>query len=98
LIRRKGLDPDAKRMPLSGAFSHLPGDIYTRLPYHFEAKNQERVRFWEWWEQARSQCPGGHQPVLVISGAFRPTLAVVDIDLLLNLLKIEKDYLAQVPA
>ena len=94
LIRRKGLDEGARRMPLSGAASMLPGDIWTKLPYSFEAKNQERVQLWEWWKQARGQCPGGHQPVLVVSGNFRPILAVVDIDVLLNLLLIEQDSLA----
>lgn len=90
MIRKKGLDPKARRMPLSGAFSHLPEDIYTILPYHFEAKNQEKLKIWEWWEKIRNK----RNPVLVVSGNFRPVLAVVDIDLLLNLLKIEQDYLS----
>ena len=95
LLRSKDLDKDAKRMPLSGAFSHMPGDIYTRLPYHFECKNQERIQLWDWWEQAKGQALRV-PPVLVISGNYRPVVAVVDIDLLLNLLKIEQDYLADV--
>lgn len=93
LIRNKGLDERAQRMPLSGAMTHLEGDIHTRLPYHFECKNQERVQLWEFWEQTRSQAPAAHAPVLVVSGNFRPILAVVDVELLLNLLRIEQDYL-----
>ena len=94
LIRRKGLDEKASRMPLSGADSMWKGDIRTRLPYSFEAKNQERIQLWDWWDQTRAQCPGGHQPILCISGNFRPILAVIDIDLLLNLLRIEQDALS----
>lgn len=96
-IRHKELDKDARRMPLSGGFSHLPGDIYTRLPYSFECKNQERIKLWDFWAQATGQCPMGQDPVLVISSNHRPILAVVDIELFLNLLKIERDYLADVP-
>ena len=90
LLRRKGLDVNARRMPLSGAFSHLPTDIYTSLRYSFEVKNQERVNLWEWWDQARNQAAIGKPPVLVISGNYRPMLAIVEVDTLLNLLLIEQ--------
>lgn len=88
-MRRKGLDPNAKRMPLSGAFSHLPEDIYTSLPIHIECKNQERLRIWEWWQKIRDR----RNPILVISANHRPELAVVDLEYLLDLLKTEQDYL-----
>ena len=93
LIRAKGLDSNCKRMPLSGGFSHLPGDIYTNLPYAFECKNTERHRIWEEWAQAQSQASISEKPILVISGNHRPILAVLDISDLLNLLQIEQDIL-----
>jgi hypothetical protein len=96
LIRRKGLDDNAKRMPRSGALAHLPEDILTSLPIHIEAKNRERVRLWEWWEETSQRTFTGHHPVLVVSGNHRPVLAIVDIDYLLDLLKAEQDYLADV--
>lgn len=92
LIRQKGLDPKARRMPLSGAWSHFPEDIYTELPVHIECKNQEKLRIWEWWQKIRHR----HNPILVVSGNYRPILAVVDIDYLLDLLKTEQDYLNDV--
>ena len=95
-IRRKGLDPHARRMPRSGAIEHLKQDILTSLQYSFEVKNQETVRLWEFWEEARSRARMGKPPVLIVSGAFRPILAVMDFDALLNLMKIERDYLAEV--
>ena len=76
-LRSKGLDKNAKRMPLSGGFSHLKGDIYTSLPVHFECKNQERVQFWKFWEQCEQQCPMAQTPILVISGNYRPIRVVM---------------------
>lgn len=92
LIRRKKLDPKAQRMPLSGAWSHLPADIYTSLDIHIECKNQERVKLWEWWNKIRDK----RNPILCISGNHRPILAVVDVEYLLDLLKIEQEYLEEV--
>lgn len=86
LIRRKGLDKDAKRMILSGADWAFRGDILTRLPFTFECKNNEAHRIWEEWEQARGQAKPMKPPVLVISGNNRPILAVMEMDDFLNLL------------
>lgn len=96
-IRRKGLDRGAKRMHRSGAIDHRKGDVFTSLPYSFEAKAVERINLWECWNQARDQARLGRPPVLVIGGEHRPELAVVDLDTLLNLFKIEQDYLAAIP-
>lgn len=92
-IRRKKLDPDAKRMPRSGGFVHFPEDIYTTLPIHIECKCREQVSLWKWWEETTSRAHIGNAPILVISGNYRPTVAVVDLDYLLDLLKTEQDYL-----
>lgn len=96
-LRRKGLDRGAKRMHRSGAISHRPGDIYTSLPYSFELKHHERVKLWEFWTQAKSQARLGRPAILVVSADDRPALAVVDLDTLLNLLRIEQDYLSDIP-
>jgi len=73
------IDIEAKRMPLSGADSMLKGDIYKRVydGWVDECKNQEKVKLWEWWEQAESQCSHNQKPVLFISGNHRPILAVM---------------------
>jgi len=93
MIRRKGLDDKASRMPMSGAFPHLQADIYTSLPLHIEVKNQEKVRLWEWWETTRSKARPPKEPCLVISGNFRPIVAVVRFEYLLDLLRAEKESL-----
>jgi hypothetical protein len=90
LIRMKGLDSNAKRMVLSGADWALKSDIYTALPFHFECKNQEKVKLWEWWEQARNQT-NYKPPVLVVSGNYRPILCILDANDFLNLIKQNDD-------
>ena len=71
-------------------------DIFTHLPIHIECKCQETIKFWDFWGQASSQCPMGHDPVLAISANHRPILVVMEIDYWLNLLKTEQEYLADV--
>ncbi len=90
-IIESGLDPDATRMPLSGAFPGLKGDIKTTLDIHIECKNQEKVKLWEWVKdilklKIKRWC-------LIISGNRRPIVAVISLDLLIYFLKIEKDCL-----
>lgn len=92
LIREKGLDDSASRMLLSGSVWNFRGDIFTKLAYHFECKNSEKHKIWEEWYQAESQSPIGKTPILVISGNFRPILAIMQIDDFLNLVKEVKDY------
>lgn len=88
-LRRSGLDPKASRMPLSGADSHLKGDVRTDLPYTIECKNTERVQLWKSWEQAHGQAH--YNPALLfISANHRPVLAVIDMDTLMHLLQCEK--------
>lgn len=91
LIRQKGLDDDAKRMVLSGGAFGFESDIFTKLPYMFEVKNQEKVKLWEFWDQAVAQRKPMKPPVLVVSGNFRPILCVLDANDFLDLLKEVKD-------
>lgn len=86
LIREKGLDETATRMVLSGAAFGFETDIKSTLPYSFEVKNQEKVRLWEFWEQAERARKPFSPPVLVVSGNFRPILCSLTADDFLNLL------------
>ena len=95
LIRQKGLDKNCKRMPLSGAFPHLRADIFTSLPIHIEAKNQERLQIWKWWNELREKAKFGKEPVLIFSGNHRPIIAAINIEYFLNLLLVEKQCLEQ---
>ncbi len=91
-IREMGLDKDAKRMPASGSMYGWESDIFTHLPFRFEIKNQENVRLWEFWGQAKAQ-EGPYKPaVLIVGGNYRSPLACMDLDTFLNLLKEIKDY------
>jgi len=92
LIRRKGLDPNAKRMVLSGADWAFRSDINTTLPYKFECKNQERITIWKWWEQTKDQETMNMPGILIFTSNNRPIMACMDAETLLDILKELKDY------
>lgn len=66
LLRGYGLDKNARRMPLSGAFETLKGDILTNLPISFEVKNQETWKPLEYYQQAEADA-GSKVPVVIMS-------------------------------
>lgn len=86
MIREKGLDADATRMVLSGAAFGFETDIRTKLPFAFEVKNQEKIKFWEWWEQTERGRKAFKTPVLVFSANFRPVMVALTAEDFLNLL------------
>lgn len=82
LYRRYDIDPNASRMPLSGAIASLKGDIHKPNDYKYcdEVKNQEKVKLWEFWEQTTLQSGTNRVPVLHITGNHRPILTVLRIE------------------
>jgi len=64
-----GLDLYAQRMPLSGAIAGLKQDIYTKLPFAFECKNQETWSPYQWYLQAAANNNIGSRkiPVVIMS-------------------------------
>lgn len=91
--RHWGIDPKATRMPRSGGIDHLKSDIRKPNDYQYadEVKCQEKVRLWQWWDQARSQVSLGRIPILHITADFRPILTVMDIKTYMDLRKTIKD-------
>ena len=92
LLRHYGLDPKARPSFQSGAQWAWKSDIYTSLPFSIEAKSQERIRLWDFWEQAKSESSPMKPPVLMITSNYRPILAVMDIYDWINLLLELKEY------
>ena len=94
LIRQSGLDKEARRRPLSGAEKMVRGhaDIITHLPFSIECKKQERMNFWDWWEQAESQSNMNYPPMVVFSSNFRPAIASLKLTDFLNILKELDDW------
>ncbi len=88
--RRIGIE--AQRMPLSGAVSHMKGDIWKKVydGWIDECKNAETVKLREWWEQAMRQ-RGRSEPVLHISANYRPIISVISTDKYIDLLKELED-------
>lgn len=90
---RRVLDLKAKRSFQSGAHWSWKSDIYAPgLNFSIEAKNQEKVRLWEFWDQAEKARKPFSPPVLMISGNYRPILAVMNLDDWLNLVKERNDW------
>lgn len=85
---RRKIDGFAIPTPGSGSGKYR-ADVYNRH-YMIEAKNQERVSLWPWWEQARNQGKPMKPPVLMVSGNHRPILAIMDISDWLDLVKEAK--------
>src|SRR3990170_8842730 len=88
-----GLDPNARRTGIRGRRGQSPrwsenGDIYTKLPFSIEAKNQESIKgFYKFWNQACRQNLPPKNPLLVIKSNNQPALAVMDWEEFIFLLK-----------
>lgn len=93
LYRHHKIDELAKRMPLSGAFEGLKGDIFkpNDKEYVDECKNQERVSLWTWWDQAKSQARGLQKPLLHISANRKEVITVMSVDTYFQLRREIKD-------
>jgi len=95
-LRQKKIDPNAKRMPLSGAIPGMRADIRTDLPLFIECKCREKWgagKFWEWWDSTKNKAPIAHMPAVVISANYRQPVVVLDLEDWLNYVKTEQDYL-----
>lgn len=68
-----------------GDILHKPGIV---CPFAIEAKNQERWSFdklvggaetgvWQWWEQAKGQASGRHEPLLLFTRNFVSVFALL---------------------
>jgi len=91
-LRELDIDPKAARMPLSGASWALRSDIHTTFPYMIECKNQERMNFWEWWEQAKAEEKPMKPSILVHSANHRPIMVSMELETFLQLYKEMLDY------
>ena len=96
---RSGLVPQAKRSFQSGAHWSYKSDIYAPgLNFSIECKNQERIKLWDFWEQAESQRKPYSPPVLMVSSNYRPILAVMDLQDWINLNLELNEYKAKAEA
>lgn len=88
---RETVDPDAKRMPLSGAMWGFESDIFTRLPISIECKRQEKTKFQEWYEQACNETSPSKIPVVVWRENNGQPFAFLKWNDLLEIMKWAKD-------
>lgn len=94
--RRYDIDPKATRMPMSGAMAWHKGDVNKPNDYKYidEVKNQEKILFWKWWEQAQSQASMSQVPVLHITSNNRPIITCMDLEDYMDLRKQVNDLQA----
>jgi len=70
-------DVQSTGMGQSGADVKLSEAAVKLFPYSVEAKNQETVSLWNWWEQTSANTEKGTKPLLVIKKNRKEPLAVV---------------------
>lgn len=91
---------EARAMPMSGGApgGFMKGDIAKRVydGWIDECKNAERVTFWQFWEQARSQATIQQKPVLHITGNHREEVTVMRTSDYMQLRKLEIEALEYV--
>lgn len=82
LYRHHHIDDTAQPMPMSGAMEFHKGDILKKTDHEFvdECKNQETVKLWEWWGQAKNQARGLQKPVLHIKRNLTEPVTVMSTD------------------
>lgn len=89
-LRRVGIK--AKRSFQSGAHWSWKSDIYApNFNFSIECKNQEKIRLWEFWEQAEKQRKPFSPPVLMVTSNYRPILAIMELRDWINLVKEKMD-------
>ncbi len=96
--RHYGIDPQATRMPMSGAMAWHKGDINKPNDYRYvdEVKCQETIKFWPFWEQAVSQATNERIPILHITSNNRPIVTVMSLETYMDLRKTIMDLEEQI--
>jgi hypothetical protein len=96
---QKHIDPYCKPQLLSGADEWNRGDIrFSKnigLKLSIECKNQEKIKFWEWWKQTKDQATNFEKPVLIFKRNFSDTIVAMKIEDWMDILEELYDYKEQ---
>ena len=55
-------------------------------PWSIEAKRQEKVSLYAWWEQAKANCTKGTKPAIILKSNRKDPLVVMSLDDFMELL------------
>ena len=55
-------------------------------PWSIEAKRQEKVSLYSWWDQAKSNCTPGTKPAIILKSNRKDPLVVMSLEDFINLL------------
>ncbi len=72
-------------MGVSGPDVQLSPAAQACVPFELECKAQERLNLWAAWDQCETNA-GDRQPLLIVKRNFSAPLAVIDAELLMELL------------
>lgn len=97
LYRHHDIDDTAQAMPMSGGMEFHKGDILKKKDHEYvdECKNQETVKLWEWWEQAKRQVFGMQRPVLHIKRNLTEPITVMSTETYFQMRREILDYREQ---
>lgn len=90
-LREAGLDPNARRMMMSGAMEDLKSDIITSLPIHIECKRQEKWDIESYYQQALSGKKQHEIPIVVMKKSRKDAMALLSWKDLIWLMQMAKE-------
>ena len=91
LLLLPGVQPDdiqSRSMGANGEDIMLSPYARSKFPYSVECKNQEKINLWKAWEQTQGNAED-YQPLLIVGKNNTKPLAVVDLDYVLNLQRLD---------
>jgi len=90
-LRDANLDPNARRMMMSGAMEDLKSDIITSLPIHIECKRQESWNVEKYYEQAISGKKQQEMAIVVMKKSRKEAMALLSWKDLVYLMQLAKE-------
>lgn len=80
-------DEDVRQVPasISGEDIHFSQKARDKIGASFEVKSRAKIAVYDWFDQCERNA-GGHTPVLVIKADRKKPLAIVDFDVLLEIM------------
>jgi hypothetical protein len=71
-------DVKSTAMGQNGEDIQLSPAARKKIPYSIECKSRESIAIYGWLTQARSNCPKGSEPILVVKQNYAKPLVVID--------------------
>ena len=70
----------------SGCDIKLSPAARKHIPWSIEAKRQEKISLYAWWNQAKANCTPGTKPAIILKSNRKDPLVVMSLEDFINLL------------